>query len=178
MCANRNERWAGFVDRMALDENGILVVEYARTLIVPAALFQHLQEAGERFLGRGWVGIVYSAGEDLGRTVAEAMRMVAGLGAPPEAVLQTVFDSAQLRGFGPVQILDLDIPGGRGTIRYLACPFDAVPGAKARVACPLSAGFVAGVFGALRGKPVLVEEVACISKGDPYCDCTASPSRE
>jgi predicted hydrocarbon binding protein len=163
---------------MALDENGILVVEFTRTLIVPAALFQHLQEAGERFLGRGWIGIVYSAGEDLGRTVAEGMRMVAGQGAPPEVVLQTVFDSAQLRGFGPVQILDLDIPGGRGTVRFLACPFDQVPGAKSRASCPLSAGFVAGVFGALRGKPVFVEEVACISKGEPYCDCTASATRE
>ena len=169
-------RGGGVRPGLPVDEDGLLVVDGSRNMVVPALVFHELRRAGVRILGRGYWGIAYQTGEALARRAAAEMRTRLGASADSLAIVRELSGWARAHCWGRDEIVSLDLGSASAVVRTHGCAFDA-PDAHGRDAeCPLSCGFWAGILEVLSGRPTLGEETRCISKGDPYCEFTVGPA--
>ncbi len=171
--APARDAFTAFRERILLDEKGHLTLEGVRTLIIPVAILQNIQETGEQILGGGWPGVIYLAGEANGREIVEIVRKRMK-DAPPERLFQVIAERTELRGLGRVVTSALDLRAGSGTVTMEASPLAEPPGAGTP-RCFLAAGLWAGVVATISRREVTARETKCRASGALQCEFTLEP---
>jgi len=161
----------GVLEQLQVDEHGILVFNGIPSVLMPAAFLREIKATGEKFMGRGLHGIIYHVGEQFGRTMTEQAR--AREPAEPELVFRRIARAVQLRGWGRVEILRLDLSEPACLVRLPDCPHDDLATKHKYPWCPLVVGFIAGMLGVLSDRIVIAEELACRSMGAAACEVGA-----
>lgn len=156
---------------LQVGEHGKLVLDGIPSVLMPAAFLRALKATGEKFMGRSFHGIIYHIGEQFGRAMTEANR--ARQPAEPKVAFERMTRAVQIRGWGRVEILSLDLDQPSCLVSLPDCPHDDEDVRRDHPWCPMVTGFVAGVLGALSGRQVLAEETACRSMGAATCRVSA-----
>jgi len=110
------------------------------------------------------------AGDRLGREVAKATVEFMEGSLPPNAIFEFLIDGGTMRGFGHYDVSAFDFEASSGVIRSVDQPFPDDPIPRKDPGCHFAAGFWSGVISSLRGNEVVLDELACRSRGAPVCE--------
>jgi predicted hydrocarbon binding protein len=167
------EKFDAVLERLAIDEDGVLTVDGMRVAITATTVLLAIQKEAERILGRGCAAILYRGGESAGRQFAERARARAEEAADPADLVANIMESVEARGFGRLEIASLDPGKGEGVLRLYRCPYAETAETGAAAACYVPAGFWAGLLSVFSGRHVVAEELQCRAKGDAHCEIAA-----
>ncbi len=161
--------------RLAIDDEGLVHLDGTRTLIVPALLLTEIEKATRRILGHGAGAVLYRAGEQMGRRVAERALAISGRQLGRDELVVELVRGLEAAGFGSLEIVSLDLEKGEGVLRARQCAWIEERTGSEHPLCYFSAAFWAGMLGAVAGKELVPEERACLARGDPHCEYAAFP---
>lgn len=81
-------------------------------------------------------------------------------------------------GWGKLNIVHLEVPKNKLTIRYDNSPFPKGYGKQKYAVCIIPTAFTAGGVSVTFGKDVDAVETHCVARGDPYCEIKIGPPKE
>jgi len=118
--------------------------------------------------GTGGVAIVYKMGLEAGKRKAEATK--AHYRVDGREMLEIILAERIAKGWGIPRLIEFNQEEAEATVEVQEL-FECTPykGRLKEARSHLFRGYLSGVLTVLFGREVLVSEVECIAKGDPYC---------
>ncbi|RLI13988.1 hypothetical protein DRO33_00185 [Candidatus Bathyarchaeota archaeon] len=162
------------LSRLELDEQGRLILNGIPMIITTREFIALVQKIAEEVLGEmGAATLMYRAGFQAARSFAEAQARIFGLRGFD--ILDKYLEVASVRGWwSRYEVLERSEEPLRVRVRLYNTIAEEW-GTAGRAVCHLWRGGLAGIVKFIAesmGKQVDVRgrEVACIAKGDPYCE--------
>ena len=178
MAKAAKDRMDSLRSRLEMTDEGVVMLDGLRTIILPATVLTAVQGEAERILGRGMGPILYAAGEGAGSAIAARWLARKSGAAPTGAALEAVRADVEARGFGKVEITAIDLAAGTATVRLYRSPYADHATVSGQTACAFPAGFIAGLISGLVDRPVAGTERVCRASRGPYCEFVAEPAPE
>ena len=138
-------------------------------IVVPLRAYGALYDAARRLLGGYSAGLLYYVGLEMGRGLEEELvRSLNGDRSDPRCMLTEFARLLEELGFGKAELVELR--DGEALVRMHENATTEVIRGVGQPVCHIERGMIAGAFEAVTGRRVIVKEVRCRAKGDPYCE--------
>ena len=132
----------------------------------------------DRTFGTGGHVILFDMGKEAGTIVTRVLKERYGLSG--RQLLEAFLALCTSMGWFRYEIVSLSPEGSESTVRlydsYECSYLTQQTGPSGRPRSHLVRGVLAGVFEVAFGREVVVREVKCVAKGDPYCEFVVKPA--
>ncbi|HID66309.1 MAG TPA: hypothetical protein EYP32_05715 [Aquificaceae bacterium] len=140
-----------------------------RYILIPLRAYGALYNSIEKIVGDAVSGILYVAGKDIGRGLAEEVkrrmdeRKASGL----EELARDAVKLLEELGFGKIELVESSPE--KFVVRMYSSA-TSMHAKKGKAVCHLERGMLVGIAESILGKRYVAKEVKCRAKGDDYCE--------